>query len=476
RVVRLERNYRSTSTILDAANTVIAENVRRKGKTLYTEAGAGERITRVEAADERDEAQWICAEIEARLGQGPGRTVRDFVVLYRTNAQSRALEEELLRRDLPYQVIGGTKFYERREIMDVLAYLRLISNPLDAGAFDRIVNYPRRGIGDVSKGHLLEWAAERSVGVLQATLEARDLSALTPGAARSLEAFGGLIERFRGLARHEGVGTLLETLLREVDILEELRKEGPEGEDRVGNVQELLASAHEFDLREEDDLDEGASDATPLDRYLQRISLVTDLDRHDPQAQAVTLMTLHNAKGLEYPVVFIGGLEDGLFPLAGAFDDPDALEEERRLFYVGITRAEEKLHLLHARTRRRAGEVLSRPPSSFLAPIPAELLEEVSTPAVEAARADYGGWGGGWRRRRTERAAVEEPEGLVIDYSESQDLPRFVKGERVRHPNFGRGVIRELSGFGPDLKVTVDFESVGPKKVLVRYANLQKEL
>ena len=482
RIVRLEQNYRSTGNILDAANRVIAQNVRRKGKNLRTDAGPGERITLVETLDESDEAEWIVTEIEARLEDGDDRQLRDFVVLYRTNSQSRALEEALNRHGMPYQIVGGTRFYERREIMDVLAYLRLISNPRDAGAFDRIVNYPRRGIGDVSKTRLLAWAGERNLGALEAAARASESEGLGKSAAGALERFAELIARFRALALHMGVGELVEKLVEEVGLPDALREEGPEGEDRLANVAELVAGAHDFDagrssLIDEEDMVEGA---TALDLYLQRVALVTDVDRHDPERNGVTLMTLHNAKGLEYPHVFISGLEDGLFPLARAYEEPDMLEEERRLFYVGITRARQKLYFLHARTRRRAGEVLACKPSSFLTPVPEDLLDERVSDALASSRRGggwgarvFGGWGGGSRRRREEN---DEPRGLVVDYEDSQDAPRYVKGEVVRHPTFGRGVIRELSGFGQDTKATIEFDSVGRKRVVLRYANLQKEL
>ncbi|MBI4543624.1 MAG: UvrD-helicase domain-containing protein [Gemmatimonadetes bacterium] len=481
RVVRLEQNYRSTRRILDAANRVIAENVRRKGKTLRTEAAAGELLTQVEALDERDEANWIAGEIETRLAGSAERSLRDFVVLYRTNAQSRALEEALRRRDLPYQIVGGTRFYERREIMDVLAYLRLLSNPRDAAAFERVANYPRRGIGDVSRNRLLAWASAGGLTPVEAAARAAECDGLTSAGAAALVGFAALVERFRALAAELPVGELIEQLIREVRLLDALRQEGPEGEERIENVRELLASAHSFDAgaaeeAEEDDVAEGA---TSLDLFLQKVSLLTDVDRHDPQANAVTLMTLHNAKGLEFPFVFITGLEDGLFPLARAYDEPAELEEERRLFYVGITRAQHKLFLSHARTRRRAAELMSCIPSSFLEPIPEALLERQETPALARLRA---GQSGGWRRElrgRRSRAGGARGDGmgeLVVDYADTQDAPRFVKGERVRHPHFGRGTIRELSGLGSDLKAVIEFEGYGRKKVFVRYANLQKEL
>ncbi len=484
RVIRLEQNYRSTARILDAANAVIAENVRRKGKTLRTDAEPGEAVSLVETADERDEADWIASEIEARLAEDGERTPRDFVVLYRTNAQSRALEDSFRHRDLPYQIVGGTRFYERREIMDVLAYLRLISNPKDAGAFDRIVNYPRRGIGDTTKGRLLAWAAEQGLPVLEAAARAAECPEIGTAGARALAAFAELIVRYRGLAAHLGVGELLEKLIDEVGLIDALLDEGPEGEDRIENVRELEAAAYEFDERGADDEaeeEDAQADATSLDRFLQKVALVADVDRHDPEAHAVTLMTLHNAKGLEFPFVFIAGLEDGLFPLARAYDEPDTLEEERRLFYVGITRARRKLYLTYAHSRRRAGESMACIPSSFLEALPEELLERRSSSTLARSRYRSERF---WRERvaaggsRAGGDAFDEPEpgGLVIDYSDAQDAPRFIKGERVRHPQFGRGIIRELSGFGRDLKAVIEFESVGRKKVVLRYANLQKEL
>ncbi|HUF11749.1 MAG TPA: UvrD-helicase domain-containing protein [Longimicrobiales bacterium] len=495
RVVRLEQNYRSTSRILEAANAVISQNVRRKGKTLRTDAGPGERITLLESRDERDEAEWIVAEMEARRSADPDLNPRDFTVLYRTNAQSRALEEALRRHDVPYQIVGGTRFYERREIMDVLAYLRLISNPRDNGAFDRILNYPRRGIGDVTRTRLLEWAAGRELTPLEAAERAREIDGIGAAATTSLADFAALIRRFGALASHLGVGELVEKLVQETRLHEALLDEGPEGEDRSANVAELVASAHDFESSdvpgwEEEDVPE----ATSLDRFLQKVALVADVDRHDPAAAAVTLMTAHNAKGLEFPVVFISGLEDGLFPLSRSFDEPEALEEERRLFYVAITRAERKLYMSHARMRRRAGEMLMCVPSSFLDPLPKELLDERTTAAIAANRERSATWrrgggtspafgsGGGYRERRRERerasAAADEDSGLVVDYSygDADEMPRFVKGERVRHPQFGSGVIRELSGLGMNMKAVIDFDSSGRKKVVIRYANLQKEL
>ena len=487
RLIRLERNYRSTQRILDAANRVIAQNVRRKGKTLRTDAEEGDLLTVVDAADERDEADWIASEIEQRMAVDGALSPKDFVILYRTNAQSRELERSLVERSLPYRIVGGTRFYERREIMDVLAYLRLISNPRDAQAFERIVNYPRRGIGQVSLGRLLDWARDQGLTPLEAAGRAGEAESVPAASSKSFEAFAATIASFKHRSATQGAGELVEQLVADMGIFVALAEEGPEGEDRAENVRELIAGAYEFDerlptLREVQELPE---DAPALDLFLQEVSLITDVDRHDPEADAVTLMTLHTAKGLEFPVVFIGGLEDGLFPLARTFDEPAELEEERRLFYVGITRAEKKVYLTHARTRRRMGEVKACIPSSFLEPLGDGLAVAVQTPQVERQRRQFDSWRDrrssmgrrpAVRRRGYEEAEGAEPGGYVIDYSDSQDAPRFIKGEAVRHPQFGRGTIRELSGLGPDLKAVIDFDRVGRKKVVVRYANLQKEL
>jgi DNA helicase-2/ATP-dependent DNA helicase PcrA len=490
-VVRLEQNYRSSGTILEAANAVISRNVQRKGKTLRTDRGGGETITRVEAADETDEARWIVGEIEARMLENPDRAHRDFAILYRTNAQSRALEDAFRRRGLPYQIVGGVRFYERREIQDVLGYLRLISNPADARAFERVVNYPRRGIGAKSQERLAAWAHREDLSLLEAAARAHEADDVPPAATRSLQKFAGLIQRYSGRAAQLPVGGLVEELVEELDLYLHLREEGPEGEDRADNVRELVAGANDFDA--EQALDWEAEDEpdrfTELDLFLQQVSLVADIDRHDPDADATVMMTLHNAKGLEFPEVFITGLEEGLFPLARSRDDLDELEEERRLFYVGITRAEDKLYLTHARQRRRGGDFMYGMLSSFAEDIPEALLEARVTPRLKAAqsfdsrlglgRRSDGGFGDSTRARATrDDAGPDQPADASPDEGDpsfNQDLPRFVKGERVVHATFGSGAVMEVSGFGRDLRVTVHFDSVGKKKLLARYANLEKD-
>ncbi len=479
RTIRLERNYRSTQVILQAGNSVIAENVKRKGKTLFTENDVGSPITVVKAVDEVDEAEWAASEIAGRLPESPELEYRCFVILYRTNAQSRALEEAFRDADLPYRIIGGVRFYERREIKDVLAYLKLISNPRDNGSLLRIVNYPRRGIGDTTLTALLESARAAGITPLEAARSASGIGGIRPAGAVALEAFAQMIDRYGEVAHHLPVHELLTELIVELRLLERLREEGHEGIDRAQNVEELVAAASDFEARsviEEEDLEE-IGEITDMDLFLQKVSLVADVDNLDPEADAVTLMTVHNAKGLEFPVVVITGMEEGLFPLARSYDSLEELEEERRLFYVGITRAERKLYVTHVQTRRRAGDWIASSPSSFLRPLPNELVEPVETERYferVSSRRRYG--------ERPDWHAIRSPGRLpgeyTYDYSDSQEtqaFPHLEEGSRVRHPRFGTGMVAELDGHGADLKVVIDFESVGRKKVVVRYANLELE-
>jgi DNA helicase-2/ATP-dependent DNA helicase PcrA len=318
---------------------------------------------------------------------------------------------------------------------------------------------------------------------LEAAERAEECMDLRGAAIPALRAFAGMIQRYAELALHLRVGELVDRLIAEVGILTSLREEGPEGVERADNVLELLAGAHDFDDRGMPDIEEEPDEGlTALDFFLQKVSLLTDVDRQDPNTVAATLMTVHNAKGLEYPNVFLSGLEEGLFPLARAFDDPEVLEEERRLLYVGVTRAERKVWLTWARTRRRAGEVLNCIRSSFLKPLPEHLLDERRTPQLDRLHRTWQiperprDRAARMRVERTPRFDDDDGTGVYIDYSDAQDTPRFLKGERVRHPQFGRGTIRELSGFGDDVKAVIEFERVGRKKVVLRYANLQKEL
>lgn len=479
RVVRLEENYRSSPVILEAANRIIRANVMRKGKTLRASRSGGRPITLVTAADEGDEALWIAGEIQARMEEEPDLGYGSFAVLYRTNAQARALEEAFRRERIPYQVVGGVAFYSRREIQDVLAYLRLLSNPRDLEAFERVVSYPPRGVGPKALETLRGWVRQWGASPLEGAAQASRIPGMPSTAARGLEAFAQLLHRYRARSEEVGVGVLLEELVEELGLLRRLAEEGPDGEERAENVRELIAAALDFEAEGEEDswaLQEGLRE---VDLFLQKAALVADADFHDPHSDTVTLMTLHNAKGLEFPVVFIAGLEEGLFPLSRAYEDPASLEEERRLFYVGITRAQDQLYLSFARRRRRGGDVVAGVRSPFVDPLEGMLEERRTWRAQNAAhrgRGDRqeigrGRWMGIGR-------GMDEDGGWALEAEpedDGQDRPRLVKGERVVHPTFGAGVVVELSGFGADSKVTVDFDDAGRKKLLARYADLSRE-
>ncbi|MBW8769631.1 MAG: UvrD-helicase domain-containing protein [Gemmatimonadetes bacterium] len=499
-VVRLEENYRSTPEVLDLANVVISANKGRMGKTLRPTHRSGERVTAARCLDERDEADFIVEELVARRAQSSSLTLRDFAILYRTNAQSRAIEEALRKRALPYRIVGAVRFYDRREIRDLMSYLKLVANPADDEAFRRAIAVPKRGLGDATLEQLSAVAREAGIPMLAAAVRPDLIGALRPAARNALTDFAALIERFRESARDAAVDELLRDIVEGVRYDEYLRAEGPESADRIDNVRELITGAAETVADEE-----GEVGLTPLDHFLQKAMLVSELDKLGPDADAVTLMTLHNAKGLEFPVVFISGMEDGLFPLAKAYDDPALMEEERRLFYVGITRAERKLYLTHAEERRRNGEFMPSKASSFLVAIPEDMLEQRMTIKVRSSGRSFmhslrGGsqWGNSRRRDTSETlrsafvddtgfppsAAARRPGTPVArpssfdDAEASQDAAVIAVGARVRHRKFGSGVIAELAGSGRDLKAKIDFddETIGRKTLVVAQANLERDI
>jgi DNA helicase II / ATP-dependent DNA helicase PcrA len=481
KLVRLEENYRSTRIVLDAANGVIAENAGRIGKTLITRRSGGESVTLLAAADERDEAEWVVRELERRSAAGEW-SYAEMAVLYRTNSQSRALEEAFRRAGVPYRLIGAISFYERREVKDLLAYLRLVANPSDDEAFLRAVSVPRRGLGETSLGVLGQAAAGWGKPLLAAARGADMVPDLRPnvrGAFRAFAAFiDGLVEKASLLPPAE----VLEQVIRAIDYEAVLHAEGPEGADRWENVRELVASAADRSEEVTDDPEAG----TPLERFLAEAALLSSAETVVGNEEGVTLMTLHTAKGLEWPVVVLTGMEHGLFPLARAEEQPDGLEEERRLCYVGLTRAKDKLYLTWARARRRGGELRPGIASRFLKALPPSIVEERRTTSLWAP--DWGGvgtrrYGGPTVRRYDERSPPDQLPSYrrtVVpseDIEPSQDTPRYVKGERVRHRRFGSGTIRGLSGVGRDLKVSVVFDDaeIGEKQLLVAYAGLERE-
>src|SRR5881398_1622298 len=466
-LIKLEQNYRSTQVILDAANGVIAENARRLGKTLFTATQGGEPVTLLTAADERDEAEWLAAELARRAAEADV-PYEGMAILYRTNAQSRPLEEAFRFRGIPYRLVGAVSFYERREVKDVLAYLRLIANPADDQAFLRVVNVPRRGIGDASLAPLVRAATQWKQSLFQTAGAAGRVPDLRPNVRDAFLGLARLLEDLRARYGQADPATALEQTIAAVGYPQYLAEEGPGGIERIENVQELIAGAAQWaETAEEDD---GTGATSLIERYLTQAALVTSADQGTGDPTGVTLMTVHMAKGLEWPVVTLGGLEDGLFPLARSAGEPGGLEEERRLCYVGLTRAREKLYLSWARTRYRNGRLELSEPSRFLEAVPPGVLEERSTTPQ---------WDRGERttRRAGARARGAAPADLDWEMEVSQDAPRYAAGERVRHRKFGSGVVRAVSGSGRELKVTVEFDDreIGTKQLLVAYAGLERE-
>ena len=468
-LIKLEQNYRSTQVILDAANGVIAENARRLGKTLFTAKQGGDPVILLTAADERDEAEWLASEY-ARVAAETEVPYEGLAILYRTNAQSRPLEEAFRFRGIPYRLVGAVSFYERREVRDVLAYLRLIANPADDEALARVVNVPRRGIGDASLAQLVRAAGQWRKPLLETARAADRLPDLRPNVREAFQGLAGLIDQLRARYGRADPATVLEQVIAATGYGEYLAEEGPEGIERLENVQELIAGAAQWaETAAADAEGEGEPGPTLLERYLTHAALVTPADQGTGASSGVTLMTVHMAKGLEWPVVALAGLEDGLFPLARAAGEPGGLEEERRLCYVGLTRAREKLYLSWARTRYRNGRLEVSEPSRFLEALPPRVVEERSTtPTWDRAQRTAAG-----RARRAARAPVEVDWHAEI----SQDAPRYAAGERVRHRKFGGGVILAISGSGRDLKVTVEFDDqeIGAKQLLVAYAGLERD-
>ncbi|HUG27476.1 MAG TPA: UvrD-helicase domain-containing protein [Gemmatimonadales bacterium] len=489
-VVKLEENYRSTQVVLDTANAVIRGNLDRMGKTLRTRRRGGEQVIVVAAADERDEAEWVARELDRRARDGDV-TLSEMAVLYRTNALSRALEEAFRRLGVTYRVVGAISFYERREVKDLLAYLRLVANPSDDEAFLRAIAVPRRGIGDAALAELRELAEKWGKPLLATAAIADRATGMRPNIRLALTGFAALIERLRVMSQDQSPAAVLEEILSALNYEAMLKEEGPDGPDRWDNVRELLAGAAQWSevLPDEED------GTTPLERFLAEAALLSAHDKIQGTEEGVTLMTLHTAKGLEWRVVVLAGLEDGLFPLGRAQETPDGLEEERRLFYVGVTRAKDVLMMTWARQRRRGGDFRGGIASRFLRDVPPGLVEERTTSL--GGRQDWSvprrPWGGGdhggsWKDRAPtspgrvftggdavrqwgERAAATpEPEDI------SQDAPRYVAGERVRHRRFGDGSIVSLSGAGKDLKVRVKFddEEAGEKLLVAAYAGLER--
>ncbi len=454
-VYKLEQNYRSTQVILEVANHVIAENEDRKAKALWTENADGEPVVHFRAESGKDEAYYAAREVE-RLVADEGYSLRDIAIFYRVNAQSRLFEEVFLHQGIPYKVVGGAKFYERREVKDILAYLRVLASPQDSVSLRRIINVPKRGIGDTSVGHVDAFARLEGIQLWEALGRLDDVPELGAAAARKIGGFMEMMEELRSDSRQLGLPELVEKIWTRSGYMAELEAEKTvEAESRAENLRELQNVVSDFERTR---LGEG------LDEFLEQVALITDIDLYNEEEGAVTLMTIHNAKGLEYPIVFMAGMEDGVFPHMRSVRDRDGMEEERRLCYVGITRAKEKLYLTNAVHRTMHGGTNYNPESRFLRDIPEELMQSSGV---------VGGLGGGLSfGSATGSAAAAENE---VRQARLQQLgTQFRSGDRVYHAKWGEGTVLgiSLSASGPE--VTVYFPDEGEKHLLLEYAPLKK--
>lgn len=463
RVIKLEQNYRSTQNILGAASAVVSRNLGRKPKTLWTERRGGEKIECYRAQDEKDEARYVCRMVEKFVESG--RRFREFAVLYRTNAQSRALEDALRNHGIPYRIFGGLRFYDRKEIKDIIAYLRVLHNPADEVSLKRIINVPGRGIGDATIDRL-ESYARASGRILYDAMSVVDNDAMAAGAKKRLHEFHAMMEHIRRDADEMTVTELIKLVLRETRYMETLEKENTvEARIRIENLEELLTAAEDFTEQNRE---------ASLAAFLDQVALITDMDQQAGQmagrgsVDAVTLMTLHNAKGLEFPVVFMSGMEEGLFPHLRSRDSEADMEEERRLCYVGMTRAKERLFLTHAAERRLYGYLKSSIVSRFIDEIPRYMLSISHGQGIgRSAPARRGVLNDGIVVRHNGCAEAEECGDAKPAVS------RYYKGAVVRHAKFGIGTVQMTEGGGEDMKVCVSFPGHGVKTLSVKYANLE---
>ncbi len=437
KLIKLEQNYRSTQMILDAAHSVITKNLSRSSKKLWTDLGLGEKVHVLSVQDEMAEGRTIIQTIERLRGTNPDLRLSDFAVLYRTNAQSRSLEESFLRYNIPYQVIGGTRFYDRREVKDILAYMRVIFQPNDFVSLTRILNVPTRGVGAKSVSAIIDYLEKYEADVLETLANPSMITGLRGKALKEIEKLGVILS---DLKSQEGLGVydLMDVLIKRIDYISYLQDGTISAEDRIENIQELLGVAKVYK-----DLD--------LETFLTEVALVSDLDSHDGMKDSVSLMTLHAAKGLEFEVVFMAGMEEGVFPHSRTFFEPEELEEERRLCYVGMTRAKQQLYMLHASSRMLYGNTQHNVPSRFISDIPEEMVEE-PTGSLNA------------------NLATARREAFETDFPDDVEVAQVEVGDSVIHPTFGKGKVTSVSGS----EVDVVFDSGQNKTLNLQYAPLKK--
>ena len=469
-VIKLEQNYRSTGNILDAANAVISNNVGRKDKQLWTDNGEGEKIKFCQFDTGYDEAEYIADDIEREVRNGA--SYNDHAILYRTNAQSRLFEERFVAQNIPYKIVGGVNFYARREIKDVLAYLKTIDNGKDDLAVRRIINVPKRGIGLTTINRIQESAASRGIGFYDALLGLDLIPGVARGAAK-LEGFVALIEYFKGVAETLSLSDLLQEVIDKTGYIESLEAEGKEeAETRIENIDELRSKVAVY---EESRLDQ--DEKPTLSGFLEEVALVADIDSLDEEQDYVVLMTLHSAKGLEFPHVYLAGMEDGLFPsyMTVTSDDREDMEEERRLCYVGITRAEQKLTMTSAMRRMVRGETQYNKVSRFMKEIPLELLDNGNRSLkMFEERQEIPKQTAYTQAKQTFKAkafSAAAPKQFAVSKEKGLD---YGVGDRVRHMKFGEGIVTQITEGGRDFEVTVEFDTVGVKKMFAGFARLIK--
>ncbi|MEV6760754.1 DNA helicase PcrA [Streptomyces sp. NPDC051105] len=472
--ILLEQNYRSTQTILSAANAVIERNESRRPKNLWTNAGAGAQITGYVADTEHDEAQFVADEIDRLTDAGEAKA-GDVAVFYRTNAQSRVFEEIFIRVGLPYKVVGGVRFYERKEVRDVLAYLRVLANPEDSVPLRRILNVPKRGIGDRAEAMIDALAQREKISFPQALKRVDEAYGMAARSTNAVKRFNTLMEDLRTVVESgAGPATVLEAILERTGYLAELQSStDPQDETRIENLQELASVALEF----EQESGEGEAPAG-LSAFLERVALVADSDQIPDEDEdgsgVITLMTLHTAKGLEFPVVFLTGMEDGVFPHMRALGQTKELEEERRLAYVGITRARERLYLTRSAMRSAWGQPSYNPPSRFLEEIPAGYLEWKRTGAMTPVSSGPASGVAASLSSTRSRSSASGASGFATRRTSEKPVVSLAVGDRVTHDQFGLGTVVGVKGTGGNTEATIDFGDTKPKRLLLRYAPVEK--
>lgn len=475
KTVMLEQNYRSTQTILKAANEVIANNVERKDKNLWTENGTGDKITYYRAQNEHDEARFVVQQIQAEVREH-GRHYQDFAVLYRTNAQSRVIEETFLKSTIPYTMVGGHRFYDRKEIRDILAYLTLIVNPRDSMAFTRVVNTPKRGIGATSLDRLRAFATTTNLPLLAAAQDVQEANAIAPRTRNKIEDFGRLIADLTAAATTSTITELTDLILEKSGYNKELKADQTlQGQTRRENLEEFKSVTADYDHQHKDE--RGTTNLQKLTDFLAGLALVSDQDDVDEQEPAVTLMTLHAAKGLEFPVIFLIGMEEGVFPLSRSLTEPDELEEERRLAYVGITRAQKKLFLSNAYSRMLYGRVQRNPASEF--------VEEISSDLIKSANENQGPRfltgkiaGGNTYAQRAATATLYRHAGKQVapqtNSGTGAEKEAWQTGDKVTHKKWGQGTVVAVNGTGADMELDIAFPQQGVKRLLASFAPISK--